>query len=160
MSKLSLLLILPILCPAATPSHEEELWRHRNLGKALYETPTSVPQSAVELKKALDLAPGSFRDRLNYGLALLRAGDLKQGMENLEKAQKQEPNSPYTWFNLGVAYKREGMYPEAIRQFERMVQLVPTEPVSHYNLGLLYNLTERQPEALKQFDCVCGTRVE
>jgi len=152
MSKLSLLLILPILCPAATPSHEEELWRHRNLGKALYETPTSVPQSAVELKKALDLAPGSFRDRLNYGLALLRAGDLKQGMEQLEKAQKQDPKSPYTWFNLGVAYKREGMYPEAIGQFEHMVQLVPTEPVSHYNLGLLYNLTERQPEALQQFE--------
>jgi hypothetical protein len=152
MRKLSLFLTLPILCAAATASREEELWRHRNLGKALYETPASVPQSAVELKKALELAPGSFRDRLNYGLALLRAGDIKQGREELESAQKQEPNSPYTWFNLGVAYKREGMYPEAIRQFERMVQLVPTEPVSHYNLGLLYNLTDRQPEALKQFE--------
>jgi tetratricopeptide (TPR) repeat protein len=160
MTKPSFLLTLPIACAAVilladsgpTPSREEALWRHRNLGKALYETPTGVPQSVVELKKALDLAPGSFRDRLNYGLALLRSGDLKQGMEELEKAQKQEPNSPYTWFNLGVAYKREGQYPKAIHQFERMVQLVPTEPVSHYNLGLLYNLTGREPEALKQFE--------
>ena len=160
MRKLSLSLTLPIVCAAVVllaetgpaSSRDEELWRHRNLGKALYETPTSVPQSALELKKALDLAPNSFRDRLNYGLALLRAGDLKQGMAELEKAQKQDPKSPYTWFNLGVAYKREGMYPEAIHQFEGMVKLVPTEPVSHYNLGLLYNLTDRQPEALNQFE--------
>jgi Flp pilus assembly protein TadD len=116
MSKLSVSLTLPIVCAAVivladngpASSREEELWRHRNLGKALYETPASVPQSAVELKKALDLAPDSSRDRLNYGLALLRAGDLKLGMEELERAQKQDPNSPYTWFNLGVAYKREG----------------------------------------------------
>ncbi len=164
MRKLSLVLILPVVCAAVillaasgpTSSREEALWRHRNLGKALYETPTSVPQSVIELKKAFDLEPNSFRDRLNYGLALLRAGDLKLGMAELEKAQKQDPNSPYTWFNLGVAYKREGRYPEAIKQFERMVQLVPTEPVSHYNLGLLYNLTGREPEGLKQFEIAKG----
>ncbi len=160
MSKLSVFLTLPIMCAAVilladagpASSREETLWRHRNLGKAFYETPTGVPQAAAELKKALDIEPNSFRDRLNYGLALLRSGDLKQGMQELEKAQKQDPNSPYTWFNLGIAYKREGRYPEAIRQFEGMVHLVPTEPVSHYNLGLLYSLTRREPEALKQFE--------
>ncbi len=162
MSKSSFFLTVPVVSAAVilladtgpSPSREEELWRHRNLGKALYETPTTLPQAAVELKKALDLDPGSFRDRLNYGLALLRAGDLKQGMAELEKAQKQEPNSPYTWFNLGIAYKHEGeeKYPDAIREFERMVRLVPTEPISHYNLGLLYNLTGREPEALAQFE--------
>ena len=133
-------------------SREEELWRHRNLGKALYETPASVPQSAVELKKALDLAPGLVPRPAQLRPGAAARGRHQAGQGELEKAQKQEPNSPYTWFNLGVAYKREGMYPEAIRQFERMVQLVPSEPVSHYNLGLLYNLTERPPEALKQFE--------
>jgi len=133
-------------------TNEELLWRYRNLGKALFETPTTVAQSAVELKKALDLAPGSFRERLNYGLALLRAGNNKEAIAELEKAQKQEPGLPYTWFNLGVAYKREGRYPDAVRQFERMTQLAPEEPVSHYNLGLLYNLTGREQDALKQFE--------
>src|SRR5512136_2101199 len=46
---------------------EEELWRHRNIGKALFETPTSIAEAPAELKKALELAPDSFRDRLNYG---------------------------------------------------------------------------------------------
>jgi tetratricopeptide (TPR) repeat protein len=131
---------------------EETLWRHRNLGKAYYETPSTVTQSADELKKALELAPDSFRDRLNYGLALLRAGSVKEGIVELEKAQKQDPAVPHTWFNLGVAFKREGRYQDAIGEFEGMVRLVPDEPVSHYNLGLLYNLTGRETDALRQFE--------
>jgi tetratricopeptide (TPR) repeat protein len=142
--------VIVLLAGGAT--NDELLWRYRNLGKALFETPTSVAQSVVELKKALDLAPNSYRDRLNYGLALLRSGNNKDAITELEKAQKQDPSLPYTWFNLGVALKREGRYPDAIRQFERMAQLVPDEPVSHYNLGLLYNLTGREKEALQQFE--------
>jgi tetratricopeptide (TPR) repeat protein len=143
-----------ILLKPASPGQaaEAELWRHRNLGKALFETPTTLAEAPAELKKALDLAPNSFRDRLNYGLALLRSGDRKGGIAELEKAQKQNPALPHSWFNLGIAYKRERRYPEAIRQFERMVELAPDEPVSHYNLGLLYALTGRAPEALKQFE--------
>ncbi|MBZ5596196.1 MAG: FG-GAP-like repeat-containing protein [Acidobacteriia bacterium] len=134
------------------PVNERELWRHRNLGKALFETPTTLAEASAELKKALDLAPDSFRDRLNYGLALLRSGDRTRGIVELQKAQKQNPSVPHTWFNLGIAYKHERRYPEAIRQFEHMVELTPDEPVSHYNLGLLYGLTGRAAEALKQFE--------
>jgi tetratricopeptide (TPR) repeat protein len=138
--------------PAGSAANEELLWRYRNLGKALFETPTTVAQSAVELKKALDLAPNSFRERVNYGLALLRSGNNKDAITELTRAQKQEPAIPHTWFNLGIAFKREGRYPEAIRQFEQMIKLVPDEPVSHYNLGLLYNLTGKEQEAIKQFE--------
>jgi tetratricopeptide (TPR) repeat protein len=131
---------------------QERLWRSRNLGKALFETPTTASQAPAELKKALDLAPDSFRDRLNYGLALLRAGQIEQAIPEIKKAQAQDPKSPYTWFNLGIAYKRQGQTADAIREFERMVQLAPDEPVSHYNLGLLYSLTNRPEEALRQFE--------
>ncbi len=137
---------------AAQPGVEERLWRHRNLGKAYYETPGDMPQAVAELKQALDLAPNSFRDRLNYGLALLRAGDMKNAITELEIAQKQDPAKPHTWFNLGVAFKREGRIEDAIREFERMIQLAPDEPMPHYNLGLLYNLTGREADALKQFE--------
>ena len=131
---------------------EQELWRHRNLGKALFETPTAISEAPAELKKALDLSPDSFPDRLNYGLALLRSGNVKDGIAELEKAQKQNLNVPHTWFNLGIAYRRTARYSEAIRQFERMVELVPDEPVSHYNLGVLYDLTSHDTDALKQFE--------
>jgi len=144
--------VLLLLTAATSPTSERELWRHRNLGKAFYETPTTVTEAPAELKKALDLAPNSFRDRLNYGLALLRAGEKERAITELEKAQKQNPAVPHTWFNLGIAYKRDRRYPEAIRQFERMIALVPDEPVSHYNLGLLYDLTGRSADARKQFE--------
>ena len=135
---------------------EERLWRHRNLGKAFYENPTTHLEAVEEFRRALELAPGSFRERLNYGLALLRAGSVKEGIAELEKAQKQDPSLPHTWFNLGIAYKREGRYPAAIEQFERMVRLAPDEPVSHYNLGLLYNLTGQEERAPKEFRVAAG----
>jgi tetratricopeptide (TPR) repeat protein len=131
--------------------NEEALWRHRNLGKAFFETPTTLAQAPAELKKALDLAPNSFRDRLNYGLALLRAGDIDQAIAELELAQKQDPKQPHTWFNLGIAYKRKMRYEDAIRQFQRMTQLVPDEPMAYHNLGLLHNVTDHPEEALQYF---------
>jgi tetratricopeptide (TPR) repeat protein len=142
---------LVLLLGAADSGVEQELWRHRNLGKALFENPTSVGQAPAELKKALDLAPDSFRDRLNYGLALLRAGELDAAVPVLEKAQSQDPSYPHAWFNLGIAYKRQMRYADAIRQFRKMIELIPDEPVSHYNLGLLYDLTGRGDEAIREF---------
>jgi tetratricopeptide (TPR) repeat protein len=139
------------LLTANPRGNEEALWRHRNLGKAFFETPTTLAQAPAELKKALDLAPNSFRDRLNYGLALLRAGDIDQAIVELERAQKQDPKQPHTWFNLGIAFKRKMRYEDAIRQFQRMTQLVPEEPMAYHNLGLLRNVTDRPEEALKYF---------
>ena len=121
-------------------------------GKAFYENPTTQTQAVDEFKKALDLAPNSARERVNYGLALLRAGKTKEGVAELEKAQKQDPKIPHTWFNLGIAYKKDSEYDKAIAQFEGMVKLVPDEPMSHYNLGVLYKLNGKADEALKEFE--------
>src|SRR5438105_6501189 len=119
---------------------EDEIWRHRNLGKAFYENPTTQAQAVDEFKKALDLAPDSARERLNYGLALLRAGKTKEGIGEIEKAQKQDPKIPHTWFNLGIAYKKDSKYDKAIAQLEGMTRLVPDEPKTHYNLAVLYKV--------------------
>ena len=99
----------------------------------------------TEFKKALDLAPDSAREQLNYGLALLRAGKTQEGVAQLEKVQKSHPELPHTWFNLGIVFKKQGESELALAQFERMVQLVPDEPVSHYNLGVLYKLHNLHP---------------
>lgn len=138
--------------PAAPASKEELLWHHRNLGKAFYENPTTQYEAVEEFRKALELAPDSPRERLNYGLALLRAGRTAEGIAELEKVQKQAPEIPHTWFNLGIAWKRESQYDKAVAQLEKMVALVPDEPVSHYNLGTLYKLTGRPDLALKHFE--------
>jgi tetratricopeptide (TPR) repeat protein len=152
----TLLSLLSVFLLAAStpvaPSKDELLWHHRNLGKAFYENPTTQYQAVQELKAALDLAPGSARDRVNYGLALLKAGKTDEGIAELQKVQQQDPSVPHTWFNLGIAYKRASEYDKAIAQFARMVELVPGEPVSHYNLGTLYKLAGKPELSLQQFE--------
>jgi tetratricopeptide (TPR) repeat protein len=130
----------------------EALWQHRNLGKAFYENPTTQAQAVEELRQALALAPGSARERLNYGLALLKAGRTAEGVAELERVQRQEPALPHSWFNLGIAAKRASDYDKAVAQFQRMVELVPDEPVSHYNLGVLYKLIARPEASVAQFE--------
>ncbi|MBI5281083.1 MAG: VCBS repeat-containing protein [Candidatus Solibacter usitatus] len=135
---------------AAPPS--ESLLRLRNLGKAFYENPTTQAQAVDQFKRALDLAPKSAPDRLNYGLALLRAGRAAEGIAELESVQKMDPRLPHTWFNLGIEYKKLGDTAKAIRQLERMVSLVPNEPIAHYNLGVLFKAEGNQDAANARFE--------
>src|ERR1041384_2608423 len=95
--------VLLVLSAAdSTREKQDLLWHHRNLGKAFYENPTTQKEAVGEFKKALDVSPDSARERVNYGLALLRAGQTKEGTAELLKAQKQDPAIPHTWFNLGI----------------------------------------------------------
>ena len=64
---------------SASREHQDLLWHYRNLGKAFYENPATSKEAVAEFKKALGLAPDSARERVNYGLALLRAGQGKRG---------------------------------------------------------------------------------
>jgi len=146
--------VLLLLLHGASTSRQQQdlLWRHRNLGKAFYENPTTQKEAVVEFKKALDVVPDSARERVNYGIALLRAGQTKEGVAELLKAQKQDPKIPHTWFNLGIVYKKDGDYGHAIEQLEQMAKLVPDEPVTHYNLGVLYKLAGKPAEGLKQLE--------
>jgi Tfp pilus assembly protein PilF len=133
------------------PALEDRLARHRNLGKAFYENPTTQNDAVEEFRKAFQLAPNSARERLNYGLALLRAGKTPEGVAELEKVQKTDPKIPHTWFNLGIVFKKNGEQDRAVQQFQRMVELVPDEPISHYNLGALYKIAGRMDDAIQQF---------
>ena len=56
---------------ASSAAADAMLERHRSLGKAFFENPTTHTEAIAEFKKALDLAPNSVREKLNYALALL-----------------------------------------------------------------------------------------
>ncbi|MBK9166072.1 MAG: VCBS repeat-containing protein [Bryobacterales bacterium] len=141
-----------LLVAAPADPKVDQLWHLRNLGKAFYENPTTQLQAVGEFKKALDLNPDSARERINYGLALLRAGKTAEGLAELEKAQKQDPSIPHTWFNIGITHKKESEYEKAIAQLDKMAELVPDEPVTQYNLGVLYKLQGRAEDSLKKFE--------
>ena len=152
MKRFSILFCLCLVAAETRVSVEERLWQHRNLGKAYYENPTTQVQAVGEFQKALLLAPNSVRERLNYGLALLRAGRTKEGIAELEKVQKQDGSLPHTWFSLGIVFRKDGDFERAIGQFEKMVELAPSEPISHYNLGVLYKQVGKLEEAARQLE--------
>lgn len=149
--KKALVLIL-MTAAGQDADRDERLARHRNLGKAFFENPTTHPQAVQEFRKALALAPASTRERLNVGLALLANGQTADGIAELEKVQKQDASIPHTWFNLGVQYKRTGDYERSQQQFEGFLKLVPDEPVVHYNLGTLHKLANRTSAAIQAFE--------
>ncbi len=131
---------------------EERLQRLRTLGKAYYENPTTQNEAVEQFRLVVEMNPGSVVDRLNYGLALLRAGKVADGVRILEEVQKKDPSIPHTWFNLGIEYKRMGEPLKAIAQLEQMARLVPDEPITHYNLGVLYKAEGRIAEANAKFE--------
>src|SRR5579864_8921541 len=128
---------------SSSRQEQDLLWHYRNLGKAFYENPTTQKEAVAEFKKALDLAPDSARERVNYGLALLRAARTAEGVAELERAQQQDPRLPHTWFSLGIVFKKGAQYEQALAQFQQMVKLVPDDATSHYNLGYLYKITDQ-----------------
>ena len=151
-SALTLPFVLFLFAAGCGSSREERLAQYRNLGKAFYENPTTQAEAVAEFKRALDLDGGSVRERLNYGLALLRAGKTEDGVRELEKVQQRDPSLPHTWFNLGLYHKKAGDDQRAVRQFEGMVALTPDEPIAHYQLGTLYRTQGRMEEARVQLE--------
>lgn len=139
---------------SGAPDFQQQLDEHRNLGKAFYENPTTANEAVAEFKKALDLAPTSNREKLNYALALLRAAQTDRAIALLREVQRAEPSLPYTWFNLGIYYRKNGDAQQAIAQFESMLKLTPNEPIAHYQLGALYKQVGRTNDAVAQFQIV------
>ena len=124
--------------PARSAAADAALERHRNLGKAFFENPATHAEAIAEFKKALDLAPNSVREKLNYALALLHGNRVAEGVALLEQVQRLDPSLPHTWFNLGVQYKKSDKQEKALAQFETLVKLAPREPIAHYQVGAIY----------------------
>jgi Flp pilus assembly protein TadD len=135
------------------PRNQNLLEQHRNLGKAFYENPTTQQEAVREFQQALQLAPDSAREKLNYALALLKVqGREEEAVKLLEEVQRQDPSLPHTWFNLGIYYKHQGDTQRAIAQFLGLLARTPDEAIAHYQLGTLYNQTNRRGDAQAQFE--------
>ena len=113
---MALVVVLGAGC--SKPRNQNLLDQHRNLGKAFYENPTTQQQAVAEFQQALQIAPDSARDKLNYALALLKMqGREEEAIKLLQEVQRQDPTLAHTWFNLGIYYKHQGDTKQAIEQF-------------------------------------------
>ncbi len=152
--------------PARSTVDGEELWHHRNLGKAYYENPTTHPQAEEEFARAVALS-GALRDHVNYGLTLLQVGkfdkavEVLQHAEGLEKAQSlQGSRLLHIPFALGIAFKKRAEISDsaadrerAIAYLQAVIQVEPEEPMANYNLAmLLEEVDQNLGRALPRFE--------
>jgi tetratricopeptide (TPR) repeat protein len=150
---ISVAALLIWVSPSATSAADNPaIERHRNLGKAFFENPTTHIEAIAEFKKALDLAPNSVREKLNYALALIHGNRVPEGIALLEQVQRLDPSLPHTWFNLGLYYKKSDQPEKALAQFEQFAKLVPNEPIAYYQLGTLNRAAGRLPDATQEFE--------
>ncbi len=82
------------------------------------------------------------------GIALLRSGEVQDGINDLVKAIELDPNSADAHYNLGYGLLGQERIEEAIEHLARAVEVRRDFAVAHYNLGVATFMTGRPTEAL------------
>jgi predicted CXXCH cytochrome family protein len=84
---------------------------------------TSAPPKAVELSRwAVESMPQSPTFVLNYGLALIRAGDLAEAERQLLRAIELDPSLARAYAELAVLYDHEGRKADSIAAVGRLLK--------------------------------------
>jgi tetratricopeptide (TPR) repeat protein len=96
--------------------------------------------------------PENANARNNLGLALFRAGQAAEAVQQYEAALGLEPRFPGVMNNLGNALDQSGRTADAIRAYEGALRLEPAFAAAHFNLGKAYERAGRVPEAIEQFE--------
>lgn len=93
-------------------------------------------------------SPNNGRGLMNYGLALMRRGDLQGAYEYYQKALLLVPHYSYLHINLGVVNNAMGRKAEAEEHFKKGVTYGPRVNVSHYYYANFLFQQGRSQEAL------------
>ena len=87
---------------------------------------SSPPAKAVALSRwAVESIPKSATFALNYGLALKRAGDLKQAEREFLRSIELDPSLMRPYAELAVLYDAEGRQPESLATINRFLTWNP-----------------------------------
>jgi Flp pilus assembly protein TadD len=89
-------------------------------------------------------SPGSGMANLNYGFALMSAGQTGPGRRYVERGVSLAPLLVERHMRRAVNYAQSGRSKEAILAFHNVLVMDPRSAPAHYNLGVLY---EQQGQA-------------
>jgi serine/threonine-protein kinase len=130
---------------------------HFALGSAYIATGKTA-EAVVELRRALELAPGSDEGYRRLGDAY-RASGLKA--EAIQAYKRAVEVNPYYWENhnkLGSAHLRAGENDKALEAFRRVTELEPDNPVGHENIGIVYFRQGKWEECIPAFQKALSIR--
>ena len=108
-------------------------------------------EAASAYEKAIELDPGNWAYRLNFGLTHKKANRSEEALEAFRKAVELNPESYSANKETGETLARAGRFAEAKPFYEKAVGLSPDDPDAHFNLGVCLINTGESEAALEHF---------
>ncbi len=90
-------------------------------------------------RKALDVAPGENRARVQLGAALVRSMQYEAALPFLKEALARDPNNYAAHANLATAFFKLKSFVDAAREFIWIIRARPDTAVSYYFLAISFD---------------------
>ena len=127
---------------------EKDAEAHCYLGEAKRVLDWDLAGADAELKRALELDPGSAPAHFFSALLPLFRGELKDGLRLILEAEKLDPVSPITSYVATAAYLANDRVDEAVVEGQRTLQLDPNYFYLDSTLAAAYREKGNFPEAI------------
>src|SRR5438477_2461021 len=111
---------------------------HAALGYAQFAYKMDWPAADAELKRAIEINPGSVDAHYDYAQYLATQGRFEESIAESRRAQELDPVSPRVIGLRGYYYLAAGRYDDSVAQFKKTLELDPTDPWLHCMLGWAY----------------------
>jgi TolB-like protein/DNA-binding winged helix-turn-helix (wHTH) protein/Tfp pilus assembly protein PilF len=125
---------------------------HTALADIKYEFDWDWKGADEEMKRALELNPGSHDVHLDYGHLLMALGRHDEAIREGRSAEQLDPVSSRTQSALGRFLYRARKYEEAVPHLERAVDLEPRNVQAHSRLAEVYAQLGRYSESISHFE--------
>jgi Flp pilus assembly protein TadD len=110
------------------------------------------PKAESEIKKAVELNPGSSAAHHWYGLFLGYQGKAAEARRQILQARESDPLSPILQANVGWTYYIEGDYEHAKQELEKTQRANPDFWVAPWGLGSTYVQLDQLPKAITELE--------
>src|SRR5262249_18353158 len=105
------------------------------LGRTMEEVDKTAARIAYG--RAIEIDPGSAEARNDFGVFLLRSGELDRSVSELIEAVRLAPQKAIYHENLGRVLRKQGKLKEAEREMSEATRLAPNETDAWATLGHL-----------------------
>lgn len=107
--------------------------------------------SIILMQHTLEVTRENYLAYNGLGTALIRQGNLQEGLSNLYKAVEIKPDYAIAHENIGITLARAGRIDEAIYHYNEALKKAPHSPVAHNSLGIALLKQGDMNEAINHF---------
>jgi tetratricopeptide (TPR) repeat protein len=104
-----------------------------------------------ELRRAIDLNPGSASAHHYYAHYLMATGRVEESLAESKQFLELDPLNPLATEHLAFHYHYAHQYDQALEQLRRLIAMEPNFQLGHLRLGLTYEQKGRFEEAIGEF---------